>query len=104
MYFDLILARLGITPDRQTAEALAELYEYHQQANLWEYVPDGVRRALGELRETGVRMVVVSNANGKLGDLFDRVGLSQYFDCLLDSFVEGVEKPDPKLFVLALIL
>ena len=50
----------------------------------------------------GVKLVVVSNANGKLKVLFERLGLARRFDVMLDSFEEGVEKPDPRLFQIAL--
>jgi putative hydrolase of the HAD superfamily len=101
-YFDLILERLGIQPSAQTAAAVRELYRYHQRMNLWECVPDGVEAALEDLRTLGLRLVVVSNANGRLTAVFERLGLAKYFDCLIDSFVEGVEKPDPRLFEIAL--
>jgi FMN phosphatase YigB (HAD superfamily) len=45
---------------------------------------------------------VVSNANGRLRHLFDRVDLTKWFDHVLDSHEWGVEKPDPRLFHLAL--
>jgi HAD superfamily hydrolase (TIGR01509 family) len=102
MYFDLILARLGIQPGERTAAAVRELYEYHRRWNLWDLVPDDVPGTLASLRQAGLRLFVVSNANGKLGTLFERVGLAQYFDCLIDSHDEGVEKPDPRLFEIAL--
>jgi len=102
LYFDLILERVGVEPSAATAAAVRELYEYHQQMNLWEYAPDGAEAALQDLRRLGLRLVVVSNANGRLATVFDRIGLSKYFDCVIDSFLEGVEKPDPRLFQIAL--
>jgi len=45
---------------------------------------------------------VVSNANGKLKVLLERLRLATRFDVMLDSAVEGVAKPDPRLFQLAL--
>jgi putative hydrolase of the HAD superfamily len=102
LYFDLILERLGIPASDATAAAVRELYAYHQQFGLWEYVPATVEPALQDLRRLGLRLVTVSNSNGRLSELFDRLGLSPYFDCLIDSFVEGVEKPDPRLFRIAL--
>ena len=45
---------------------------------------------------------MVSNANGRLRHLFDRLDLTQWFDHVLDSHEWGVEKPDPRLFQLAL--
>jgi putative hydrolase of the HAD superfamily len=46
--------------------------------------------------------VVVSNANGRLKHLFDRLGLTPYFDLVFDSHDWNVEKPDPRLFQIAL--
>jgi FMN phosphatase YigB (HAD superfamily) len=54
------------------------------------------------LRERGLKLTIVSNANGKLRVLFDRLGLAGCVDCLLDSHDEGVEKPDPRFFEIAL--
>ncbi len=78
------------------------LREYHRSENLWEHVPDDVRPALARLRQLGLEMVVVSNANGRLRHLFDRLGLTDYFDLVLDSHEWAVEKPDPRLFQIAL--
>jgi putative hydrolase of the HAD superfamily len=49
-----------------------------------------------------LRLTVVSNANGTLCAHLDRLDLSRYVQCVLDSFDFGVEKPDPRLFQLAL--
>ena len=58
--------------------------------------------ALTRLSERGFRLVVVSNANGRLRRLFDRLDLTRWFACVLDSHDWGVEKPDPRLFQAAL--
>jgi HAD superfamily hydrolase (TIGR01549 family) len=102
LYFDLILKHAGVTPSAATAAALDELQAYHSTVNLWEWVPDGVPESLDRLRAAGFRLVVVSNANGKLKVLFERLDLARRFDVLLDSAEEGVEKPDPRLFQIAL--
>jgi putative hydrolase of the HAD superfamily len=57
---------------------------------------------LSALKARGLTLVVVSNANGTLRTHMDRVGLSQWFDCVIDSCDEGVEKPDPRIFEIAL--
>jgi 23S rRNA (guanosine2251-2'-O)-methyltransferase len=101
-YFDLIFERIGIPSSDATAAAVGELYEYHQALNLWECVSETVEARLCDLRRLGLRLAVVSNANGRLGVVFERLGLAKYFDCLIDSFHEGVEKPDPRLFEIAL--
>ena len=102
LYFNLVLEEAGVARTAASDDALVELYEYHARENLWEFVPDEVAPTLAHLRSLGLRLVVVSNANGRLRHLFDRVGLAQRVDVLFDSFEEGVEKPDPRLFRIAL--
>jgi HAD superfamily hydrolase (TIGR01549 family) len=102
LYFDKVLEHTGIAPSSATDAALTKLREYHRVENLWEHVPDDVRPALARLREHGLKMVVVSNANGRLRYLFDRLDLTCYFDVVLDSHEWAVEKPDPRLFHIAL--
>lgn len=102
LFFDLILKHAGVTPSDGTAAALAELHTYHSASNLWEYVPDDVPPALEALRQRGLRIVVVSNANGTLRAHLDRLNLTSRFDVVLDSADEGVEKPDPRFFEIAL--
>ena len=75
---------------------------YHAEHNLWEFVPADVVPALQRLSTLGLKLVVVSNANGVLHRAFDRLGLTRYFHCICDSFVDGVEKPDPRFFQIAL--
>jgi HAD superfamily hydrolase (TIGR01509 family) len=102
MYFNLILAEAGIPLSDSTASALEELHEYHRAHNLWELVPDPVVPALQALRQRQLYLTVVSNANGTLCAHLDRLGLSAWVDCILDSCDLGVEKPDPRLFQIAL--
>jgi HAD superfamily hydrolase (TIGR01509 family) len=101
-YFNLVLTEAGIPLSGATAAALAELHTYHQTYNLWETVPDEVIPALAALRASGRRLVVLSNANGTLHRAFDRLGLTASFDVIFDSHQEGVEKPDPRFFHIAL--
>jgi HAD superfamily hydrolase (TIGR01549 family) len=102
-YFHLVLAHAGIARTEATDAALAELREYHQAHNLWETVPDDVAPALDRFRRLGLKLVVVSNANGTVRAKLERLGLAAGFDHILDSHEEGVEKPDPRLFDRALV-
>jgi len=101
LYFNRMLEHAGVTLSERTEAALADLQEYHARINLWETVPDGVAEALERMRVMGLRLAVVSNANGKLKVLFDRMGLARHFEVMLDSHEEGVEKPDRRLFDIA---
>jgi HAD superfamily hydrolase (TIGR01509 family) len=102
LFFDLVLAKAGTDRSDATAAALTELHAYHRASNLWEYVPPYVVPALERLRARGLRLVVVSNANGTLLAHMERLGLTARFDHILDSQDEGVEKPDPRFFDIAL--
>lgn len=100
--FDLALERVGVPRGTGVDAAFEALAEFQRTRNLWDVVPDGVPAALARLRSFGLTLVVVSNANGTLERLLSRVGLAPFFQHALDSAVEGVEKPDPRLFEIAL--
>ena len=102
LYFNLILEHAGVAPNDATAGALAELHAYHQHSNLWEHMPEDVLPSLRMLKSMGLQLVIVSNANGTLQALAERLGLPECVDCVLDSHVEQIEKPDPRFFELAL--
>jgi putative hydrolase of the HAD superfamily len=101
-YFNLVLEHAGVALDARTDAALAELHAYHREHNLWETVGDDVPAGLQALRALGCRLVVVSNANGTLHRAFTRLGIHDRFDAVFDSCDEGVEKPDPRFFQIAL--
>lgn len=101
-YFNNVLTAAGVPLSDATAEALSELHRYHEAHNLWELVPADVPGALEALRARGLQLVVVSNANGTLHRAFDRLGLAPLVDVVFDSYVEKVEKPDPRFFQIAL--
>lgn len=102
LYFNLVLTEAGVPLSAETDAALAELHEYHSRYNLWELVPDEVVPALGRLRALGLRLAVISNANGTLRAHLARLGLEAHVDHVVDSHDVGVEKPDPRLFQIAL--
>ena len=102
LYFNLIFDQVGVPPGPGVDAALQELHAYHQNTNLWELGPSNVAPALAALRQRGLKLTIVSNANGKLRVLFERLALAGCVDCLLDSHDEGVEKPDPRFFEIAL--
>ena len=61
-----------------------------------------VRPALRALRAAGYRLAVVSNWEPSLAQTLERIGISHYFEAVVTSSVEGVWKPDPGLFRIAL--
>jgi putative hydrolase of the HAD superfamily len=81
--------------------AFERLREYHDTTNLWENVIAGTESALAALAAR-YRLGVVSNANGTVRRKLVRVGLGHFFETVVDSAEEGIEKPDPRLFQIAL--
>jgi len=77
--------------------ACERLRRYHDASNLWEDLMPGTIEALEQLAPH-YRLGVVSNANGTVRALMARLGLDRFFDAVVDSQEEGVQKPDPRLF------
>jgi len=116
LVFEKVFARAGvvgpatlppeapaIAPEtRGIAAVLADLQAYHAEFNLWEHVPGNVVPALQRLRRACKKLVVVSNANGRMRAALERVGIEPHVDLVIDSHEEGVEKPDPQIFQRAL--
>jgi putative hydrolase of the HAD superfamily len=102
LYFNYVLEGAGVAISAATDAALNDLQVYHTQNNLWESVTPGALQALADIRARGLTIIVVSNANGRLHALLERLGLASCFDVVVDSSVEGVEKPDPRLFHIAM--
>jgi len=102
LYFNLLLEKAGLARSARTDAAVVDLGAYHREHNLWEHVPAEVKPSLERLRGVGLRLAVVSNANGTVERMFERLGLLRFFDRVFDSQVEGVEKPDPRFFRIAL--
>lgn len=101
MYFGAVLESAGVAPDAAEAAA-AELAEEHAHANLWRVAMPGAAEALAALRARGFRVGVVSNADGRVAALLEAVGLAPHLETIVDSHIEGVEKPDPEIFRRAL--
>ena len=95
-YFDLILREAGIE------SPLGPLREHHDRHNLWTELRADVVPALERLAAAGVRMSVVSNSDGTVERKLEHAGIRRFFDVVIDSHVVGVEKPDPRIFEIAL--
>ncbi|NHD18359.1 MULTISPECIES: HAD-IA family hydrolase [unclassified Actinopolyspora] len=81
-------------------EQARALYSSLVDPDCWTPYPDTEPVVRG-LHESGVRTAVISNIAFDIRPAFDRIGIGELFDSVLMSYVEGVIKPDPKLFLRA---
>jgi putative hydrolase of the HAD superfamily len=95
---------------------LVDLDELHRHldsefadAALWSTPIDGAREGLRRLASTGVRLGVVSNADGLMAQRLRELEILQVgpgpgvrVECVIDSGDVGVMKPDPAIFRIAL--
>lgn len=100
-YFERILAGIGVAEAARPG-IIERMQERHRAENLWSVVLAGARELLDELARRGYKLAVVSNSDGTLVELLDRVGLLRPFDAVLDSTVVGAAKPDAHIFKIAL--
>ena len=94
-----MFVRLGMSERRE--DFLEDLWEAFGRPDSWELFPE-VEDVLAELRKRGYRLGVVSNWDSRLVDLCLRLGLSAYTDFVLASAAMGMEKPDRRIFEIAL--
>ena len=69
---------------------------------LWSRPMEGARHALDALAAMGVRMCCVSNSDGRAEQHLVTTGNRDGLEFVIDSQIEGVEKPDPRIFAIAL--
>ena len=82
---------------------LDELIAHFHRQESWSLYPEVVE-VLEGLRESGLKLLVVSNWDSTLPDLLDRLDLTRYFDGVVVSALVGASKPAPEIFNTALSL
>lgn len=100
-YFHLILGRVAVAGEHHVA-IIDSLWEAHQRVGLWTVAVPGGPEAVAELKRRGLRVGVVSNAEGRVERDLSSAGYAGLFDVVVDSHLVGVEKPDPAIFRIAL--
>ena len=96
------LFRLAGVPAEQNELLRETLLQLHRERHLWGGTHPETRRALGQLRAAGYRLGVVSNSDGRAEEALVALGLRDHFELVVDSQLVGVEKPDPRIFAVAL--
>jgi putative hydrolase of the HAD superfamily len=96
--YRLLLGALGIPFTDGVAEVI---YRTFTDLGSYRAFPDA-EPTLRQLREAGLTVGLISNFEAWLEQLLEHTGLAEYFDIRAISGVEGVEKPDPRIFRVAL--
>lgn len=68
----------------------------------WTRMEEGTREMLDWFRERGVKLGVISNAEGQIMRILEHVGIDSRFDVVADSGIIGMAKPDAGIFRYAL--
>jgi len=92
------LGELGIGWTDELAE---RLYSTFTDVANYRVFPDVVE-VLEQLEHSGFRLGLLSNFEEWLERLLETLDVTRFFDVRIISGVEGVEKPDPRIFHLAL--
>ncbi|MEZ0230493.1 MAG: HAD family hydrolase [Planctomycetota bacterium] len=99
LYVELALDELGVKAEARALEAtFAELCREHRAENFFSQRPPGVLEALAELAPR-MKLAVVSNAGGRVKEKLAATGFGAHLLAVVDSGIEGVEKPDPRIFL-----
>jgi putative hydrolase of the HAD superfamily len=100
LYTRHLLDQLGCPPEAESA-VRAAVAERHAAATLWSWTSPDTSQVLALLRAAGFTLGVVSNADGRVAEFLQHAGLADAFDFIIDSALVGIEKPDPRIFLLA---
>jgi putative hydrolase of the HAD superfamily len=101
-YLALILEALGATDATLAADMVAWRLAYNPPVGVWNTAEPRAGEALQLVRAAGLGAGVISNSNGSVRSILESLDLARHLDFVLDSAEVGVEKPDARIFRLAL--
>ena len=98
-HFRRVYEELGL--DKSQLDCLArELDHAHLARHLWSKLNGDAVPVLKKLRRQGMRLAAISNSeDGRVEELLILIGLTQYLDLYVDSYLIGFTKPDPRIFL-----
>ncbi len=100
-YFEVILRALRVEA-AAVQPIIAELHAEDARQSLWRVMHPDTPQVLTELRTRGFTLAVVSNADGRVAAALRARGVADHFVTIVDSHVVGIEKPDARIFHIAL--
>ncbi len=95
------LATGELIGERLASTGLKRLQERFGCVDAWHVFEDALP-ALEALRERGAKLAVVSNWDSRLPDVLKKLSLDSWFETVVVSHFEGVEKPSAEIFQRAL--
>jgi FMN phosphatase YigB (HAD superfamily) len=99
-YFEIIFETLGASDT--IAAPVAELQAEDARQSLSRVMQPDTPRVIATLRRRGFTLGVVSNADGRVPAGLAAQGIADEFTTIIDSHLLGVEKPDARIFHIAL--
>lgn len=102
LYVEYLLEALGVTDGALVLDVYQWVRAYNPPVGLWNLPDPSSAPLLERLRAEGYRLGVISNSNGSVRSILEETGLARRLDFILDSAVVGVEKPDPRIFRMAM--
>lgn len=97
-YFVHLFRGSGV-PEEALDAVGEEVISIHRESHIWTYLDSSTPPALEALKADGYRLAVISNADGRVEGLIRGAGIHHFFEFVMDSELEGVEKPDPEIFL-----
>jgi HAD superfamily hydrolase (TIGR01509 family) len=95
MFYSQLLSEIGL---RNNADSIRDqLVTGVRNSGNWDQIRPGTAE---RLREIGKRypIAVISNADGRIGDVLRKCGIAECFRTITDSGLVGYEKPHPEIF------
>ena len=100
-YFGGMLLATGM-PHHLVGVTLVWYLARERASGLWARPNEGAREALDGVAALGLRRCVVSNSDGRAEQHCAGAGVLAGLEFVVDSHHVGVEKPDPRIFAIAL--
>lgn len=97
-YYRLLLIALDVSDVEEMTDRLDREYSYVP----WTVLHPDACPVLEALKERGYSLGMISNAYPSLLEALEHLDIGRYFDHLTISAFAGVEKPDPRIFQMAL--
>ncbi len=92
----------GLGIDLDWSKTLQEITHKFEDDVYERILSEGTIETLKSLKEKGFRLGIISNNDGTCRQKCEAIGIADFFDVIVDSAIENVGKPSPRIFEVAL--